>query len=155
MKAVLHDLVFDDGVDDIGKARALGELVFAGFKVAASLEHNHAAHEDIWLIDHTLALQQIGYVADAEAARNIHHFVLGQRTGRLEALLSEEQCGTNRDRNYDQQREDGISNYNERMSHAPRTPIRNRHPLRFERHTRAARHWRLAGRRSVGVTARR
>ena len=152
---MLHDLVFDDGVDDIGKARALGELVFAGFKVATGLEHNHAAHEDIWLIDHALALQQIGYVADAEAARNIHHLVLGQRTGRLEALLSEEQCGADCDRNHDQQREDGISNDHERMPHAPRTPVRDRHPLRFERRTRAARHWRLAGRRSVGVTAGR
>ena len=66
MKRVLHDLVFDDGVDDVGKARVLGELVFAGLKVAAGLQHDDAAHEDIGLIDHALALQQIGYVADAK-----------------------------------------------------------------------------------------
>ena len=63
---VLHHLVFDDGIDHVGKAGVLGELIFAVLEIAARLEHEHAADEHLGLIDHAFAHQQIGNVADAE-----------------------------------------------------------------------------------------
>ena len=97
---VLHHLAFDDGVDHVGEAGMLGELVFAVLEVAARLEHHHAADEHPGLIDHAFALQQFGDIADAEAARNIDHLVLGQRAGRLEALLAEIKRGADGDRDH-------------------------------------------------------
>ena len=118
-EGVLHHLAFDDGVDHVGKLALFGELIFAVLELAARLEHDHAAHENVWLIDHAFALQQVGNVPNAETARNIDDLVLGERTGRLEPLLADEQAGADRDGDHHEQREDRISDDHERMAHAP------------------------------------
>ena len=79
-------------------ARMFGELIFAVLELAARLQHHDAADEHIGLIDHALAHQQVGNVLGAEPARDVDDLVLGQRPGRLEALLAEIERGADRDR---------------------------------------------------------
>ena len=133
---MLHHLVFDDGVDHVGKAGVLGELVFAELEVAARLEHQHAADEHPGLVDHAFALQQIGDIADAEPARNIDHLVLGQRSGRLEALLAEIERAADGDRDHDQHREDRVADDHQRMAHPLGAALGGRHAFRLERGAR-------------------
>jgi len=86
---MLDHFVLDERGDDVGKACALGELVFAVLEIAARFHHQDAADEHIRLVDHTLALQQVGDVADTESARDIDHFVGSERPRRLEALAAD------------------------------------------------------------------
>ena len=78
------------------------ELVLAVFELVARLEHDDAAHENVRLVDHAFALQQIGDVADAEPARNVDHLVFGERARGIEPLLAEQQRGADRNRNHDE-----------------------------------------------------
>jgi hypothetical protein len=71
-------------------------LIFPIFKLATGFEHNHSAHEHIWLINHALALQQVRNVPNAQTARNSDQFVLGQRPRRFESLLADKQSRANR-----------------------------------------------------------
>src|SRR3974390_906653 len=73
---VLYHLVFNDDVDNVGKTGVLAELIFAGFKILARLERQHAADEYPRLIDHPFARQEIGDVAHAETVRDIDHLIL-------------------------------------------------------------------------------
>src|SRR5450631_1919967 len=136
---VLHHLVFDDGVDHVGEAGALTELVFAGLEFAARLEHQHAADEHPGLIDHAFARQQVGNIADAEPARNIDHLVVAERSGRFEALLADVERATDGDRDHDQYCEDRIAGDHQRMPSPSGAARGGRHAFRLERGARTAR----------------
>ena len=86
----------------------------------------------------------IGDVADAEPARDIDHFVLGERSGRLEALLAEIKRGADRDRDHHQQRENRVADDHQGMARTARAARRRRHALRLDRKPRAARRLRFA-----------
>ena len=95
-ECVLHHLGLGNGFDNVGNTRLLAELIFAVLEFAPCLEHNYAAHENIGLIYHALALQQIRNIANTEAARDVDHLILGERAGRFEPLLADEQSGAHR-----------------------------------------------------------
>ena len=83
------------------------------------LERNHAAHENVGLIYYALTLQQIRNIANTEAARDVDHLVLGERAGRFEPLLADEQSGAYRNGDHHEQREYRISNHDDRMACPP------------------------------------
>ena len=60
-QGVLDHLAFSDCIDNVGDARLSAELIFAILQLATGLEHDHSAHEHIWLINDALALQKVGY----------------------------------------------------------------------------------------------
>jgi hypothetical protein len=105
------------------------------------------------LIDHALALQQIGNIANAQASGDINDFVLSERAGYFESLLANKQAGTYGNRRYDEEREYCIANHDDRMTRAPRMAGRSRHPFWFQGGARTARQSRLAGRQTAVVDA--
>ena len=66
-EGVLHHFAFNDRVDYVGDARMFAELIFAVFELAARLEGDNATHENVRLVDHSLALQYVSDIADSLA----------------------------------------------------------------------------------------
>ena len=100
-------------------AGMLGELVFAVFELAARLEHQHAADEHIGLVDHALALQQIGDVADAEAARDVDDLVLSPADRALRsAACRNKDAAPSDDDEQDENGEDRVAGDDQRMARA-------------------------------------
>jgi hypothetical protein len=97
-----------------------------------------AGDEQIGLVDDALALQQHRSVVDA-AARNIDHFVLDERPGHFEALLSDRKTDTRPDRGHQDQSEQDIADDHQRMAGAARAPARIRDHVGLQRGARATR----------------
>ena len=69
---VLHHLVADDRIDHVVHAGVLLERVFARLQLGARLHGNYGAKErPAIVVDHSLALQDIGDVADAGSRGDI------------------------------------------------------------------------------------
>ena len=73
------------------------ELILAVLEILARLEQQRRRHEHVGLVDHALALQQIGDVADA-AARNVDDLVARRAGPALEALLADHEADAGDDR---------------------------------------------------------
>src|SRR6185437_1722978 len=78
------------------------------------------------------------HVTDA-AARNVDGLVLGERAGRVEALLADEQRAARHDREQDEEGEHQVAGDHQRMARAGRAVSGHGHALGLERGTRAAR----------------
>src|SRR5262249_28434388 len=111
----------------------------AVFELAARLAHPYAADEHPRLIDHAFALQDVGDIAHAGAARNIHDLVLRQRAGRLEALLAEAERQTGAQRGEKNEREQRAAGDDDGMARARRWTLGLGHPVRLQRRARTAR----------------
>ncbi len=73
---VLHDLAFDQGLDHVAHACALGKQIFAGLELGPRLEREHAADEDeLVLVDDAFALQEIGDLDHPGARGNVDDLV--------------------------------------------------------------------------------
>src|SRR6185437_14104127 len=119
-KRVLHDAVLDDRLDDLRQTRVLRELVFAALEATTRLEHQHAAHEHQWLIDHALTYQHFRNILDAEPARNVDDLVLRERTRRLKPLPADPDRAANGDGEHDEHRENSVADDHQRMAHPAR-----------------------------------
>ena len=141
---MLDDLTLNDDVDDVAQARAPREHVFAELELVARAAHQDAADEHDRLLDHALALQQVGDVAHAEVLGNVDGLVAIERTRRFKPVLA----GRNRDpadqRRQQDQGEDCASSHDERVARPRRGPLGLRQTLGLECGARAARREPLA-----------
>src|SRR3984885_8453715 len=94
------------------------ELVFAGFEVFARLEDEYAADKDPGLIDYSLAHQNVGNIANADAARVISDPIVGQRTRGVESLLAGDQRYAARHGEQNKNTDDGVAENDKRMPRA-------------------------------------
>jgi len=86
---MLHHLALDDGADDIAKAGVLLERIFTGLQIRPGPQRKHAADKGpAVVVDHSLALQDVGDVGHAGTRRNVDHLVLLQRSRRFDLLLA-------------------------------------------------------------------
>src|SRR5262249_55503679 len=136
---MLDDLALADDVDHVAQARLLGKEVLPVFEFVARLAHPHAADEDPGLIDHAFALQDVGDVAYAGAARNIHHLLLGERSGSLEALLAERERHAAPNDGEQDEREQSAACDDDGMARPRRMTLGLRHAIGLERRAWAAR----------------
>src|SRR5262249_23021158 len=136
---MLDDLALADDVDHVAQARLLGKKVLAVFEFVARLAHPHAADEDPGLIDHAFALQDVGNVAHAGTARNIHHLLLGERSRSLESLLAECERHAGADGGEQDEREQGAARDDDGMARTRGMTLGLRHAIGLERRAWAAR----------------
>jgi hypothetical protein len=137
-EGVLHHLALDDGVDHVVRACVLGELIFAVFQLVARLEQQRAGHEQVGPVDHALAHQQVGSVADA-AARDVDDLLLFERAGQIEPLLADHEGDADRNRQHENDGEDRIARDDDGIAPARGAPRRHRHVLGLQRGARTAR----------------
>src|SRR4029078_8924082 len=139
-------------VDAVVAVRMFAELIFAVFELAARLESDDPAHENIRLVDHSPALEYGGDIAGSQPARNIDHLVVGERPWGIKALLSEKQRGADRNRNHDQNCKDCIPNHDDRVTRTTGATARHWRTFRLERGTRATRDRRLCSRQTIATS---
>jgi hypothetical protein len=99
---------------------------------------HHLAFDDR-LVDDVLAGQKIGNFAQAEPTRNVDDLLALEWASGFELVLAERIGEPARERDHEDDGEDGIAGDHQRMTCSARGPLRLRHVFRLQRRARTAR----------------
>ena len=126
---MLHHLALDDGADDIAQACVLLERIFTGLQIGAGLQRKNAADKcPAIVVDHALALQNVGDIGHAGSRRNVDYLVFLQRSWRLDLLLAVDINRTGANHRDQDDGDDGVAGDHQRVT-SPIGPLRRRRDL--------------------------
>jgi hypothetical protein len=135
---VLDHLALDHGADDIAQAGVLLKGIFPGLQFRARLQRKHAADEcPAIIVDHALALQDVGNIGHAGAGRNVDDLVRRQWPWGLDLLFAVEIRAAAAEHRDQHEGDDGIADHDEWIAGALGPLRRRRNLLGLQRSARA------------------